>query len=455
MDLIKKKAKKAGSISSSDLVLFAFATAFFSRILDYAGVPSLINFFHFIAISFACVFTLANSQIRDPQRVRVIWNLIVGLFIFFTTIVISAFINRAGAINAVLDFVLLTEPFLLILSMMALSLSMEQFLKFRRWLIGFLFSHLFIAYAQKYIFRVDTWEHLNLEPSDRIQGVFFLSGAGHVVGASVSLTFALYYLISAKETPLWFRIVVALAAIWHVILSDAKQVILAFMVAGIILFLLKLNDIGLFIQYVLAGSSFGYAFWWCTQNLEAFKAYNTWSDPELYGPDGDATLLKTVAFRVIPSHYESILNWFFGLGPGHTVGRLGGWMVHQYKDLLTPLGVTIHQASFDVWSEVSRYFIGSRSSMFSPLFGWAGIWGDLGLVGLATYLYLAWLVWHYVCVEDISKFFLLTVFVFGLIFSQMEEPGYMLSVAAIIGLRWQEIQLKKQQRMFDLMQDLD
>ena len=440
MDLIRKKKKRSGLVSNTDLVLFAFATAFFSRILDYVGAPSLINFFHFIVISFTCIYTLVNSQVKDPKVVKIIWNLVTGLFIFFTVIIISAIVNQAGAINAVLDFALLAEPFLLIVTMLSLSLSKEKFIKFRRWLTTFLFSHLFIAYAQKYIFRVDTWEKLHLEPADRIQGVFFLSGAGHVVGASVSLSFACYYFISAKKTPLWLRIIVVLAALWHVILSDAKQVILAFMVAWVILFLLKLNNPLLSIQYILAGSIFGYAFWWCTQNLEAFRAYNTWSDPELYGPDGDATMLKTAAFRVIPNHYDSILNWFFGLGPGHTIGRLGGWMVHQYKNLLTPLGVTIHQASFDVWAEVSKYFIGSRSSLFSPLFSWAGIWGDLGLVGLATYLYLAWLVWHYLCIEDISKFLLITVFVFGLIFSQMEEPGYMLSIAAIVGLHWQEKQ---------------
>lgn len=115
-------------------------------------------------------------------------------------------------------------------------------------------------------------------------------------------------------------------------------------------------------------------------------------------------------------------------------------MVHQYRSLLDPFGVTIHQASFDVWREASSFYIMSRSSMFSPLFGWAGIWGDLGVFGLASYLYLAWLVWHYLCLEDFSRFLLLTVFVFGLIMSQMEEPGYMLSVTALIGLQWQKNQ---------------
>lgn len=76
--------------------------------------------------------------------------------------------------------------------------------------------------------------------------------------------------------------------------------------------------------------------------------------------------------------------------------------------------------------------------MFSPLFGWAGIWGNLGFLGLAAYLYLSFLVWRKLCLDDFSKFLLLSVFAFGLIFSQMEEPGYMLFVATIIGLQWQE-----------------
>jgi hypothetical protein len=222
--------------------------------------------------------------------------------------------------------------------------------------------------------------------------------------------------------------------------------LLVFIIAGIVLFLLNLKDVVLLIKYLTGGTIFGYTFLWCVNNLPAFGAYKTWADPELYGPNGQATLVKTTAFRVIPLHYESPLNFWLGLGPGHTVSRLGGWMVYQYQSLLEPLGVTIHQASSDVWREAGSFYIASRSSLFSPLFGWAGIWGDLGLLGLAAYLYLAWLVWHHICLEDFSKFLLLTVFFFGLIMSQMEEPGYMLSVAALIGLQWQETYCRSPQK---------
>ena len=204
---------------------------------------------------------------------------------------------------------LLTEPFLMLVAFASLPLSLNAFERVRTWLISFFGFHLLLVYIQKYLLRVDTWEHLGYEPPDRIQGVFFISGAGHVVGASVSLTFAAYCLMAAKFMPLWLRIFIAFAGFWHVIIADGKQVILAFMVAGIILFLLKLQDIAALIKYLIGGITFGFVFLWCMNNIPAFKAYGTWADPELYGPDGQGTLAKTTAFRVIPNHYHSFLNW--------------------------------------------------------------------------------------------------------------------------------------------------
>ena len=67
--------------------------------------------------------------------------------------------------------------------------------------------------------------------------------------------------------------------------------------------------------------------------------------------------------------------------------------------------------------------------MFSPLFGWAGIWGDLGWFGLGTYLYLGFIVWRNLCLDDFSRFLVLTVVVYGFFLTQMEEPGFMLTIA--------------------------
>jgi hypothetical protein len=53
-------------------------------------------------------------------------------------------------------------------------------------------------------------------------------------------------------------------------------------------------------------------------------------------------------------------------------------------------------------------------------------------------------VWRRFCFDDISRFLVLTPLVFGLIFTQMEEPGYMCYVTTIIGLRWQQRQCQRQ-----------
>jgi hypothetical protein len=371
----------------------------------------------------------------QKQR-NIIWKFITGLFILLVIILTSALINHAGIVNIILNFLLLGEPFILLIAIISLSFTPESFERFRKWLIRFWLFHIALAMVQRYVLRVDLM-NTGLAPPDNTQGVFFVSGGGHVVGASVSLTFALYYFLYSKSAPKWLRIIVLATSMWQLLVADAKQVLLTFFAAGLLFLLTKVKDYRKLVLYILISAVIGFIFTWCLQNLAAFSSFRVWMRPELYGPNGDAILLKTVAFRVIPRYYESPINWLIGIGPGHSVDRLGGWMLEKYKDLFGSLA-TIHEASSSVWSESGLFYISSRTSMFSPLFGWAGIWGNLGLLGLGSYFYIALIAWRDVCIDDFSKFILLTVFVTGCIFSQMEEPGYMLTVASIFGLNWQQ-----------------
>ena len=437
MSLAKPLKKSKGFIRNSTLILLAFATAYFSRIVDSAGAPSVINFLHFAAIPYACGMALLKSRTRNQHQITLVWTILAGLLFLLGVMLASALINEAGEINVILEFLLLGEPFILILAIISLPITPLSLEKFRTWLIRFGFANLGFAAVQYVLFMV-----LGLHPKagnpDYVQGVFYHSGAGHVVSASVSLTFGLYYLFSEKKVPLWIRLAVVLATFFHMLLADAKQVLLSFMVALVLLLLTKFKSIFEAMKYVIPALLLGIIFFWCVQNVPAFGGFQTWARPEIYGPDGEATLLKSAAFRIVPTYFTSPLNWVLGLGPGHTVGRLGGWMIRTYWDLLGPLGATRHPASGAVWRAVGQSWLGDQSSMFSPLFGWAGIWGDLGFLGLAGYLYLGFLVWRYLCKDDFTKFLILTIFVFGLIFSQMEEPGYMLFIAIIIGIRWHE-----------------
>ncbi len=440
--VLESPAKPKGYVSNLNLTLFGLGTALFPRILTALKIPSPINFLHFVTIPVACGSVLWNSRSKDPKQIAISKALIISLFVFLVVVFASALLNNAGVINAFLDYLLLAEPFILILTIVGLPMTAESYKRFRDWLLQASLINILFAYVQKYVFRMENL--IGLE--DNIKGIFIGQGAGHVLGGSVSMTFAVYYFITAKDKPLWFRIIIGIVCFNQLLISDTKQVLLSFIIGYVLLYLINIEDIGKTLMYLGGGLVFLAAFYWAIYNIEAFSAFSVWIRPEIYGPDGEATRLKFATFRLVPQYFHSPLNWWLGLGPGHTVGRLGGWMLESYWSLLQPLGATMHPVSKSIWRAVAASWLGDQSSMFSPLFGWAGIWGDLGPLGLGSYLYMASLTWRHVCVTALSKYLMLTVFSFGLIFSQMEEPGYTLFVASMIGLGWQDHKIKAEQK---------
>lgn len=437
---VTKKPK--GYIQLSTLMLFSFSSAFFPRVLTALKFPSIVSLLHLGIVPFVSLVAVTQTKAKDRKQIAAIKELTFALFLFLGVVLASALLNNAGIINVALGFLLLCEHFLLLLTIISIPMTPEKLIGVRGYIIFASFTNTIFAYVQRYVLNMQRLPGLE----DNIKGVFIGQGAGHVVGASVALTFGMYYFATAKNIPIWIRAAVVLATFWHMNMADAKQTLLCFAVAGVVLLLTKFTNIAEVLKYLIGGILLGYAFLWCMQNLPAFAAFNTWVRPEMYGPDGEATRLKSVTFRVVPTFYTSFLHPFLGLGPGHTVTRLGGWMLEEYKDLLAPLGPTIHPASRTVWLEVAKSWLGDQSSMFSPLFGWAGIWGDFGFVGLAAFIYIWSVVWRRICVNDISRFFVLNICAFGLVFSQMEEPGYMLYVTSLIGIMWQEHQCEKRMK---------
>jgi hypothetical protein len=425
-----------GYIKNTFLVLIAFATAFFPRIISTVGAPAAINFIHFIIVPLVCFIVIAKTRVKNRKQILITWTLMSALVILLGVMTASALLNGAGLINVFVAFMLLAEPFMMLIAIICIPFSLEGLKQFRRWILGFIIIHIFLALSQKILLQVGILQKNRMTIEDNIQGVFYLTGGGHVVSAIVAMSFSLYYFFTAKSVPILIRSSFVFAAFLVLLFADAKQVLLVYLVAWAILILISVKDIKLTLQYVIAAILIGYTLFWCVENVEAFSAFKTWIRPEIYGPNGDATILKTAPFRIIPSYFKSSLNWFLGLGPGHTVGRLGGWMLKDYWNLLGPLGATIHPCSQAVWSVWRGNYL--DSSFFSPLFGWVAIWGDSGFLGLAAYLYLALIVWRRICLDEFSKFMMLTVMVNGFIFTLMEEPGYMLSIATLIGLRWQE-----------------
>lgn len=442
--------KQKAFISSSTLILLAFATAYFPRIINALGAPSAINFVHFATVPLVSLFIINKTRTKDQNQIALSWAIISGLFALFAIMTTSAFFNEAGFINLALDYLLFAEPFMLLLAVICIPMTLKSFNKVRSWLLLFGLINIILAFAQDIFIKAGLLRVPRMTPEDNVQGVFYLSGAGNYVSVYVSFSFALYYWLTAKKIPTWVKAFGLFAAFYQLIVSDSKQVLLSLLVAWMILLLTKFQDFGKVLMYLVGLVLIVFSLVWLTQNtdLEAFSAFRYWfSRTDLYGPDGEAINLKLAGIRKVMSAYDSPIHWLFGLGPGHTIGRLGGWVLLEYTSLLEPLGATFHPVSMAAKNIVETSWLAKDSSLFSPLFTWAGIWGDIGLVGLISYLYLGFITWSFLGKDDLSRFLMLNVVVIGFILTQMEEPGYMLTVASLIGMRYQEKQVEKRERV--------
>jgi hypothetical protein len=436
--------QKKSYFKNSNLIILAFSSVFYSRIVATTLHFSLLNLLHFVLVPFVCAIALATTRTKDKKQISLCLSFLVGLLVLFGATIASALWNNAGVINAVVSFMMLGEPFMFLLAMSCIPVSLRSFTKVRNFLYGSALINFLLAAVQKPLIDSGRLSAGGLNGTDGCGGVFFVSGAGNYVSATVSLMFAIFLFTSGKSAPLWMRVVGALAAFWHILFSDSKQLVLAYGVAWLLLILLTSKDVAKTLKLVIGLLLIGFIGVWCVENVEAFKAYTAWARPELYGSDGLAWYAKFYSIRSILAHYQSPLNWLLGLGPGHTVSRLGAWFLKDYAALLVPLGATTTSIGSEAIQFVNGFWLTTGSSLFSPLFGWAGIWGDLGLLGLGAYLYLGYLVWRNFCLDDGLKVTLLSVFVMGCIFTQMEEPGYMISLVFMMGLPWQERRLEKE-----------
>jgi hypothetical protein len=443
--------KNKSLISNSTIIILAYASAFFPRIIQSIGAPSLINFLHFITVPSAFFIAISSSKTKNKQQIIVFKELIISLSILLSVMVASALINGAGIINVVLDFMLLSEPFILLLAVFSIPCSIESLAKIRKYLIAFAAINLLVAIAQKIFITIGLLKVSTFSVEDNIQGVFYLSGAGCYVSVSVSICVALYFFNTFKNLSLFTRSLGLIGAFYQLLVSDSKQILIAFFLGWVLLAIAKSKNPSKIILYFISFIVLVFGFLWCVQNLniQELSSFKIWLDrSELYGPEGEGTRLKVSGIYAVLSHYKSSLNWLFGLGPGHTFSRLGGWVIRDYQSLLTPLGVTTHPVTEEMWNLINGSWLAVSTTMFSPLFSWAGIWGDLGFLGLGSYLYIWYITWCRLCRDDLSKLMILTIFVFAFIFTQIEEPGYMLTVTLLIALRWHETEYMKRNRQY-------
>ena len=439
----KKSQSNLAWTSNTNLIIFAFLVVFYGRIFTtVTPAPSILVHAHFVVVPLVLWIVLSTAPQQNRDRVQLVRSLLLGLFVLFLAILASALWNQAGFINAVASFMMLGEPMMFLTAIVYIPISEGSFTKIQRWFMGSVLINFLLAAVQKPLIDGGQIDGHGFDGTDGCGGVFYVSGAGNYVSASVSIAFAIYFFFNGKKFPLWVRIAALSAASWQILFSDSKQVVFAYTVAWILSILFNFQDVGKAIKLLLGIAIIGSAFFWCVQNLEAFSGFNAWARADLYGKNGDAWFTKFYSLKAILSEFDSWANWLFGLGPGHTVSRLGAWFLQDYSSILEPLGATTTSIGTQSRDFISNFWLAYSSSMFSPIFGWLGIWGDIGLVGLGAYMYLTYLVWQHFGLDNSIKITLLSILVMGFIFTQIEEPGYMLSISMLLGIAWHKKRLK-------------
>lgn len=389
------------------------------------GLPSIINFAHFgvvVAIAFLILFS---------RQTLISVKLLFSLLILFGTISISAIYNQAGLINLFLDFLLLSQPILFLYIFNNKIWTKEHLNKFRRFLLIFVLINAAFAFFQFLVLGLRI---------DGVKGVFIDMGAGHHVAGAIALSSCIYFVRSIRPLPLKIGFIIVQLLVTVVV--DNKQSLAVFLVSFLVLMLLNLYRFKkiLFLLVTImffTGSVYLMA-------ITIFPQLQHWAHLEKIK---EGLTAKFFVFDIIHHYHISILNVLFGLGPGHTVGRLAQ-MLPDYYGILYPIGATISPVFDVVWyTQQSNWITNSAtgSSMWSLLFSWAGVYGDLGVFGVLVYLSIWIIVYRLLCRNDRSKFLWITIIVHGAVFQWMEEPAYMLFGVSLIGLMFQEdLRIRKQ-----------
>ena len=71
-------------------------------------------------------------------------------------------------------------------------------------------------------------------------------------------------------------------------------------------------------------------------------------------------------------------------------------------------------------------------------FSWAGIFGDIGLLGMLIYLIILIKINVTYCSTQVQKLCLISTFYYGLIYTWLEEPIFMLLNLSFLAIVWQK-----------------
>ncbi|MGH9957190.1 MAG: hypothetical protein ACREBC_08680, partial [Pyrinomonadaceae bacterium] len=388
-------------VTQTGVVLGVLITVMFARVITAIGVPSIVNFAH-LALAPALALLLLIGQPSRPAK-----KTFRGVLALLAVIVLSAVVNEAGPVNAVLEFLILGEPFFFFGAIVCRPWNLEDIRRFRVWLFLIALAHMCLSFLQ--------WALMGEQGPDLVKGLFLGQNGGHHVGGALALSAAVYFFWDNPLKGLWVRLSISLGLAMVAFISDSKTVVGTFLAAVPILGLFKIKRVTVFVKYVM-GSALALLVFFL---LLFFKPLNT---------GGQLSTLsirmehKWSVFDIIRNSHESRINAAIGLGPGHSASRVAT-IIPDYYDLLRPFGVTRNATTDRIWAETwAHWTTKTHSSAWALTFSWASVWGDLGYLGLLVYLSIWLKLWRISCTDDHTRIIWIAAMMLGGWFTYLEEP---------------------------------
>ena len=117
-------------------------------------------------------------------------------------------------------------------------------------------------------------------------------------------------------------------------------------------------------------------------------------------------------------------------------------MLPSYSILTEGLGATQSTVTDLILAAKQDHYLSNTatgSSLFALDFTFAGVWGDYGLLGLLLYVTMLILIWKIYCKDlKAGKYLIITIFIYGIVFTWAEEPPFMFFIFAYIGYSLQQ-----------------
>ncbi len=413
-------------------VCICVLSVIFSRL--FTGLfymSSILDFSHFPLV-LGAVFIAINT--RNVSQPRIISYISRGIIALLFLSIISWAINGGEFLRPVLNWLVFCEPFLLIYAL--LRNPPDSRMTSVIWRVILIMAFIQIP--------IGLWQGFTLGWGDPMQGTFVNLGAGaHVIGivaligVIICIARGITEIVNDRKF-LWF--IGAFILFLVPIFSDAKQAIVAF-IPALFLVIFTTSHIRMtnwlplcIISIIILGITF-----YCYQPLLWITNLNL-----MYA----GLLLKWDGISIVSSKMSTTAGaWIWGLGPGNTVSRVALLSIGGLVKSDSPVSLLGLQLS-PITAEVLRLSttgVGEYSSIWSGVSSWLALLGDIGLIGLGLYVWIAWKLWHafgYVRSWEtaVAKGVLLMIGLLGIIWAWLEEPSVTLTAALVIGLALLKVQ---------------